>query len=53
MSKIKTFFRIMESIGFCFMCAFDKQFIEEAVAEQKQAEWERENGVLAYAKVQK
>jgi hypothetical protein len=53
MSKLKTFFRIIKGIGFCFMCAFDREFIAEARAEQAQEKWERENGVLAYAKVKK
>jgi hypothetical protein len=38
-----------EVVGMAFLCAFDKQFMEEARAEQAQERWEKENKVLAYA----
>jgi hypothetical protein len=50
MKKLKTLIRILEGIGFCFMCAFDKQFMEEARAEQEREQWEKENNWGIYAK---
>jgi hypothetical protein len=35
------------------MCAWDKEFIEEAKAEQAQEKWERENNWGIYAKTKR